>query len=148
MRWIAALCAMLLALPASAQMPAPGTIQQFAAAGHRPLSGERIQAMALGNTNYAMLLEDWQGGVRGNVSINYFRAPGRSTLLLADGKTRVDATWWIEGGDRICAKYRLMTDVLECRQWFDVGDVIYVCRVPTGECRWAVRIVPGNPEKL
>jgi hypothetical protein len=134
-------------MPGAAQLPSPGTEKEFMAAGHRPISGDKIMQMFVGNTTYVVLLLPWAGAPEGSNIPVYWRNRKRAVIGLSHGKGTADATWWIDS-NRVCMKYRINTDFVGCDTLYDVGDYVYSCRHPVGDCDRLFRTVPGNPEGL
>jgi hypothetical protein len=165
MRWPVAGLSLLLAASALAQGTIQGgtvfTVDQFKAAGHKPIEGARLRQMLVGNTGYVSFLADSGPATAGSVNAFYWGSADRVTYVVTakdTGKRLVRPTTWRMNGDLYCIQIlsgppprpgdsRPPATVESCTAFYDVGGVIYACS-RDNRCDRLVRIVPGNPENM
>lgn len=134
----------LSAAPADAQTRVPEKESELVGAGHKPLSGEQISTMLVGNTAYFLIVSPFGAARVGTVLPSYYRDVRVRVRKTPDGK-KAEGNWWTEGNVG-CSE--LVGQGHVCFSYYKADATIYVCRQPEGACYMTVRVIPGNPENL
>lgn len=153
-RWLIliALLGVSNATPAGAQIPPPKKESELIAAGTRPMTGQQISAILLGNTAYGLWLAPFGRAQTGSQFTNFFR-DARTRVLdpgtpasVGVGK-HIELNWWLEG-NLYCAEYQVAVKEHVCASMYQVSSAFYACIQPSGDCSLLFRVVPGNPGNL
>lgn len=135
---------------AQAQIPPAPKESELVAAGRRQLTGPEIVRMVVGNTAYAVALDDIGDIKRGGVMKIFYRDSKTRIQVPSAGPLagkKFETNWWLEGNLH-CAEQRLGIQRNSCSSWYSVDSSIYTCGKDAGICRVLLRFVPGNPDNI
>ena len=134
----------------SAQTPPPPKMEaELVAAGNKPLTGQQISALLLGNTAYMTFLAPIGKAVAGTQVKAFYR--DAKTRVVAPGPGDVNfqkyqANWWIDGS-HVCHETQVARQGHSCLSLYRASSAVYGCG-ENGICHFMIRVVPGNPDKL
>jgi hypothetical protein len=131
-----------------AQTPPPKNETELVAAGNKPLAGQQISALVLGNTAYIVYLAPVGTAPAGTQITAFYRDARIRVVAPRAGSAafkNFEAKWWIEG-NQLCHQQVVAAQGTSCSSLYQTSSAIYLCK--DGNCRQMWRIVPGNPEKL
>ena len=131
-----------------AQTPPPKTETELVAAGNKPLTGQQISALVLGNTAYIVFLVPVGTAPAGTQIMAFYRDARSRVVAPRAGSVafkKFEAKWWVEG-NQLCHEVQVVGQGTTCLLVYQTSSAIYLCK--DGNCRQMWRMVPGNPEKL
>ncbi len=129
-----------------ALVPDPPKRSALDAQGIKPMEGEQIKGLYVGNTIYYTMLAPMFGLKRGAMRAVHFRDSKTGLALGLNGRTRLEMVYWIEG-DALCNEWPDRTG-RGCYLLYPLPDRFYTCSQVEDICRAMVHFAPGNPEKL
>jgi hypothetical protein len=140
----------MISAAAAQSTPPAQTEAALRSAGHRPLEGDELRKRLVGNTNYVIFLGRVPNNASGPITFPVYYRSDKERVVRRPDRSTSTTLWWIDA-DQVCGEEKQGMPGgagHRCYRLYDTPSLTYSCRQPDGECFFAGRWVPGNPENL